>query len=1191
MSSLVFRLLRPADLLDLQVTAVGLTRSNVDGKPVLVAEPGGKARLIVSFPPQHMAESATYAVEKPPGETTTPKVPEWYRDPLTGAYSYKETVAQPVESEEAVPITVRSAQRSRLVFAVPDGERIDFTTEGVLSALRRFKLVVAPAARPRPSVPRLPLAGSRPLATLPGVGTLHLFDDGRFVLSDAENTPPSTPAPSTTLRRLSLGRSLALSRALLGREAIRDSFETLPPLERLPDVRKPTGDETAIEAPWRLFLSPSELGGFAHSSQPVRSLQHRNLVELWHTRLGVRAESGSRRSIRIDEGRHPQRLVRAIWARDQEKMTEPTSHSDAGFRTSLDSLDRFILVRQSAGDAQVANVRPEPIDVQQLMLSSLGAWLNLHGVWNTEPYSERELAGILSWDHVAPMGRDQFVRVVYPGLLYPFGHRAALVKVTERKIASAVNPQARLYQRKFLVIGEPDRGYVDRAFPFLRVSVRPLTTPDLADPGAATAGASNGAISGQEVFWPSLAANQKLSFVLDALDQDGRAVRLKTPLIFVAEHKAKDPAVQATLKTEWAKLAAIAAGGQRISFAPSEEDRSGPTTLETQSLSVEVKSWSSDMIPRPRPLLKQASVVIPAMRQLTPTAAAVSVAYADGYVAGGFQGGAEVFMKIVGDTAKVSFAGATDRAGGFLQPDLPVRGLSRKLGLSSNETGAWPLYNKESFPTDLLPKLFGLIPLSEILNLGGLDDAPTFVQELSDTISTFLRDLQTLRDLLAQAITQGAASLSALKQAIHNAVTDLPAAIEALFQATDFESAKTAFESAIAELRETLTSLKTALSGLPLPVALVEKAVAKIASLLDVMSDIDRFVKECLSFAQGLLPRDGSVRARFEWRAPIKPWPSASAPIFDPGDENSLVLAVEAAASGSAAGAYVLAELRNFQLNLVPGFELMQLGFERIAFRCGTARSPEVDVVLKNKEFLGVLGYLAKLSEWIPMDGFSDPPFCDVSAEGVRVGFTLALPSIAVGVFSLENISLGSDIHVPFLGEAITVGFNFCSREKPFVLTVCCLGGGGFVSLRLSAERLVLLEAALEARAQLGVDFGVASGSISAAIGVYLRLEGKGGSLTGYFRLRGEVNVLGIVSASIELYLELVYEFETGKLVGRARLTIEVEVFCFSVSVSFEVERRFAGSSGDPTFLELLGADVNQASERWSTYCLAFAGA
>ena len=53
--------------------------------------------------------------------------------------------------------------------------------------------------------------------------------------------------------------------------------------------------------------------------------------------------------------------------------------------------------------------------------------------------------------------------------------------------------------------------------------------------------------------------------------------------------------------------------------------------------------------------------------------------------------------------------------------------------------------------------------------------------------------------------------------------------------------------------------------------------------------------------------------------------------------------------------------------------------------------------------------------------------------------------------------------------------------------------------------------------------------------GIYFKLEKTndqyGATLTGYFRLRGEVDVLGIISASIELYLEMRYESATGKVV------------------------------------------------------------
>ena len=169
---------------------------------------------------------------------------------------------------------------------------------------------------------------------------------------------------------------------------------------------------------------------------------------------------------------------------------------------------------------------------------------------------------------------------------------------------------------------------------------------------------------------------------------------------------------------------------------------------------------------------------------------------------------------------------------------------------------------------------------------------------------------------------------------------------------------------------------------------------------------------------------------------------------------------------------------------------------------------------------------------------------------------------------------------MPFLGEAVTVGFYFCTREKPFRLTVMMIGGGGFVGIRLSPKGLVLLEMSLEAGACLSINLGVASGSVSIMVGVYLRLEADKGQLTGYFRIRGEVDVLGLISASITLELSLTYEFDTGKMVGRASIEIEVEVFFFSFSVTVSCERRLAGSNGDPTFARDPRRDDRPATRR-----------
>jgi hypothetical protein len=283
----------------------------------------------------------------------------------------------------------------------------------------------------------------------------------------------------------------------------------------------------------------------------------------------------------------------------------------------------------------------------------------------------------------------------------------------------------------------------------------------------------------------------------------------------------------------------------------------------------------------------------------------------------------------------------------------------------------------------------------------------------------------------------------------------------------------------------------------------------------------------------------------------------------------------------------VLAELKDFTLTLLPGEPLVRFRFDHLSFHGGSSGKPDVDVVLQDIEFLGILGFVETLQELIPFDGFSDPPFLDVTPEGLAAGFTLALPTTAIGVFTLSNVSLGADVQVPFLGKAVTVGFDFCTRERPFTLAVLFIGGGGWFLLRLSPDGLDVLELGLEAGAILAVDFGVASGSISAMLGIYMRLEGDEGSLSGYFRLRGEVDVLGLISASIELYLELHYEFDSGKMVGRATLTIKVEVFFFSTSVTISAERRFAGSAGDPTFADVMVLE-DGTSPAWSEYCMAF---
>jgi hypothetical protein len=82
----------------------------------------------------------------------------------------------------------------------------------------------------------------------------------------------------------------------------------------------------------------------------------------------------------------------------------------------------------------------------------------------------------------------------------------------------------------------------------------------------------------------------------------------------------------------------------------------------------------------------------------------------------------------------------------------------------------------------------------------------------------------------------------------------------------------------------------------------------------------------------------------------------------------------------------------------------------------------------------------------------------------------------------------------------------------------------------------------------------------------------------------GHLSVLGLIKISLEFVLSFTYDGGRDKAYGRATLTVQVEIVFFSTSVEITVEKAFGGSSGDPTFKQLVPtADI------WAEYAEAFA--
>lgn len=225
-------------------------------------------------------------------------------------------------------------------------------------------------------------------------------------------------------------------------------------------------------------------------------------------------------------------------------------------------------------EAGTALYRPRPLKVQELRLTALGGTFR-HDTDFVPPTAARHISygalydsfSIERWQHWVVLGRDVFAEVVYKGFLFPIGHRASLVKQTERVFLRATDDKngkrsvrAYLRQRMFIRVGQPDKVFpalgqpnLGRQFPAGLVRLLTTVTPDLVDPaqdmkevplvGQRPVPAPGGRLFASKpglVFWPRTARASGAEVRFEAL-LDSAFVRV--PLIFVDNTAAHDTEV------------------------------------------------------------------------------------------------------------------------------------------------------------------------------------------------------------------------------------------------------------------------------------------------------------------------------------------------------------------------------------------------------------------------------------------------------------------------------------------------------------------------------------------------------------------------------------------------------------------------------------------------------------------------
>ena len=764
--------------------------------------------------------------------------------------------------------------------------------------------------------------------------------------------------------------------------------------------------------------------------------------------------------------------------------------------TSLTGQDRVEIVALSADRNIPGSAR---IPATRFDLSALGADVDLDGSWDAEGF------GLNEWRHVATGGRDQYVKVVYRGYLFPLGHRAVIVKVVERVLYDDLaNPtswsNALLRLQTFIKVVEPVKSYpaegqpfASNDWPFTSVEMKTLVSPPLDQPPAALYPTSPPIPADpQLVRIASLGADVQWSCV--ATDADGREVVCSAPQAFcfgedpihgyLDEHAESTTAPFASAYNGLAAAHRTVGASGSIKYAPDVAHHRGATVHPTIEFVLAAATPSSDPManaapatpasiddlqgasqPAFYPVIASARIRLPAADTLSrgplsdggsPTGG-VAVAYDPNFVVGGPADPANpgaVYARLSAANLPVAkFPG--DAVGGICTPSVALSGLSAAAGAFAGDVDAY--------------------------RTGGS-----------------LRPDQY------------------------------------------FDAGK----PALAQL----------LGGLPL------------SGILGAFTTPEQVP----TVSQSLDAATGARTITYTLEASLDAYPATNS-IFEPDAGGTMVLtSTTTIVPGEAPSSLVTGTISPFTVHIAAAgtaLNFLDLHFERLEFTSKAGGKPNIRVELTDVAFEGALQFVNDLEKFL--QGLGGSGFnVAVSHSEVKASSSVGLPSIDVGIVSLDNLRLSSSVEVPFLGNPALATFSFAAKEHPFLVTVAMFGGGGYITLVVGMSKVRTVSASIEFAGNFSVSLGVASGGLTLAAGLTYHYDSTNGmGLTGFVRLNGELEVLGVISVSCEMDLTLTWQQEAegpNVVTGSATMSASVHVLFFSVTVPITIHKQFAGSSSAP---------------------------
>jgi len=921
--------------------------------------------------------------------------------------------------------------------------------------------------------------------------------------------------------------------------------QLVPDWEAHGQIVPPSDRQTAIELPTGLFLSPDSGGsnpdmiwlpsalGDAPQISPVpyhahSSPGHMSRTVLWHLRLISPKEWSNIRSRSTTPLQSLDKaMVRAVWS----------DSSQPAFTTAINSSDRAAIVAAShddwykqtaASNAEFDAGRDGRIAADTLALSAAGGWLNLSKHWDDSQLSH--VLPVAGWVNRTEIGRDSFVQIEYAAYLYPLGFRVLVIKTTYRDTVfyPAAGPSSASPLRQYYSIR-----FVDPSVKGTRIDphlVFTVVTSDIVETPRLT-------LSGWDdrnpcVCWPaSEATGTVYEFPFSVVDASGQISSFTAPQLVISEFAlANQQATSlATLVQEYYNPSKLVR--RRRPF-------SGQNVVFVQSLDVQGRSIVTDrsaMLPVQDILLAAtpnapAGVSLPVnvkqQAPFWPFLDSVHVSPPAGFAVR--SGDAQIPESPSSGAAPSPSANAESSAwfrpivpsdtgaGGFMNPNNVY--LTRDVGTDGVSEISVD-YNQRAAEV-------GAMAVPNVPAVGGFTFIPTQPAGARALTTPNAGPFGYAPGTIAPV-----PSVNGLRPPFYP--NSLPQFAQGVFDPNDY------FGQIIGGMQD---------------------AVLFGVNLTDILKPI---VGAMTAYLPGFTcTSDGNqINFGFIWQTSKFQIPPQ--PILTTSTQSELSMLAtmtvglnnqELAYSATGSITYITINFY-FTNDATPD---LRLEFDSVSFSQTGGQATQFHVSTPNVSFNGALSFISGLLYTFQNffgDLLGSGPALSLTPSGLTYSLpSIALPDIALGAVDISGISFNSTISLPFTNaQQPKITFDLSTMENPFVITILLLGGGGFADITADTKGMDSFDVSLQAGAECAIDIAeIVTGDAYIFAGIIYAYDGTHVTLTAFVTAGGDVSVLGLISASLNVTVTLAYQPGSSPpmLSGTAQLTFEVHVLFFSESVT-----------------------------------------